>query len=151
MFCVTERGPEKLLMGVTDLPKAALSFLSLVFGILCLSQDLARILPVGVSRVLSEVWPSAAGLLVSSALCARSLQSCLLLCDPWTQGSCQAALFVEFSSQQYWSGLVFPPPGDLPEPGVEPVSLALAGGFFTTSATWEALGFWHFPLLTLKL
>lgn len=69
MFCVTERGPEKLLMGVTDLPKAALSFLFLVFGILCLSQDLARVLPVGVSRVLSEVWPSVAGPLVSSALC----------------------------------------------------------------------------------
>ena len=41
----------------------------------------------------------------------------------------------------YWSGLPFPPPGDLPEPGIEPaslVSLALANGFFTTNATWEA-------------
>ena len=46
-----------------------------------------------------------------------------------------------FSRQEYWSGLPCPPPGDVPNPGIEPVSLmspALAGGFFTTSATWEA-------------
>ena len=42
---------------------------------------------------------------------------------------------VEFSRPYYWSGLPLPPPGDLPDPGTEPVSpaaLALAGGFFTT-------------------
>ena len=46
------------------------------------------------------------------------------------------------SSQEYWSALPCPSPGDLPEPGMEPVSLmspALAGAFFTISATWEAL------------
>jgi len=46
-----------------------------------------------------------------------------------------------FSRQEYWSGLPFPPPEDLPDPGIEPVSpagAALAGGFLTTSATWEA-------------
>ena len=46
-----------------------------------------------------------------------------------------------FSRQEYWSGLPCPPPRDLPHPGIEPVSLtspALAGGFFTTCATWEA-------------
>ena len=45
-----------------------------------------------------------------------------------------------FSRQEYWSGLAWPSPGDLPNPGMEPVSLlslALAGGFLTTSATWE--------------
>ena len=36
-----------------------------------------------------------------------------------------------FSSQEYWSGFPFPPPGDLPDPGLEPMSPALAGGFFT--------------------
>ena len=43
--------------------------------------------------------------------------------------------------EEYWSGLPFPPPGDLPDPGTEPTSLtspALAGGFFTTGTTWEA-------------
>ena len=47
-----------------------------------------------------------------------------------------------FSRQEHWSGWPCPPPGDLPDPGIEPVSLkspALAGGFFTTSATWETL------------
>ena len=42
---------------------------------------------------------------------------------------------------EYWSGLPFPFPGDLPDPGIEAMPLAspaLAGGFFTTSATWEA-------------
>ena len=45
-----------------------------------------------------------------------------------------------FSRQEYWSGLSCPPPRDLPDPGIEPVSLkshALAGGFFTTSTTWR--------------
>ena len=48
-----------------------------------------------------------------------------------------------FSRQEFWSGLLYPPPGDLPNPGTEPESLsspALAGGFFTSSATWEAPG-----------
>ena len=59
-------------------------------------------------------------------------QSCLTLFDPM-DCSCQAPLSMELSRQEYWSGLPFPPPGDLPDPGIEPVSLALAGGFFTTS------------------
>ena len=37
-----------------------------------------------------------------------------------------------FSWEEYWSGLPFPSPGELPNPGIEPVSLALAGGFFAT-------------------
>ena len=45
------------------------------------------------------------------------------------------------SRQEYWSGLAFPSPGDLPDPGIKPaclVSPALTGGFFITSTTWEA-------------
>ena len=52
----------------------------------------------------------------------------------------QAPLSTAFSRQEYWSGLSCPPPGDLPDPGIEPASLtspALAGRFFTTSATQE--------------
>ena len=48
---------------------------------------------------------------------------------------------MEFSWQEFWSGLLFPTPGYLPDSGAEPATLmspALAGGFFTTSATWEA-------------
>ena len=56
---------------------------------------------------------------------------------PWTV-ACQAPLSLEFSRQEYWSGLPCPPPGDLPDPGIEPVSPARVGEFFTTSITWEA-------------
>ena len=64
-------------------------------------------------------------------------QSCLNLC--YLMGSSPLSPFSrEFSRQEYWSGLPFPTPGDLPHPGIEPASLvspALAGKFFTSSAT----------------
>ena len=69
-----------------------------------------------------------------------------LFVNLWTI-ACQASLFMRFSRQEYWSGLPGPPPGDLPEPGIEPESLvspALAGGFFTTRATWEAICVYSF-------
>ena len=56
--------------------------------------------------------------------------------------ACQAPLFMGFFRQKYWSGLPFLPPGDLLNPGIKPESPAsptLAGRFFTTSTTWEAL------------
>ena len=62
----------------------------------------------------------------------------------WTV-PCQTSLFMGFSRQEYWSGLPFLNPGDLPHPGIEPTSLtspALAGRFFTTSATWKAHPFY---------
>ena len=58
----------------------------------------------------------------------------------WTVAH-QASLSMGFSRQEYWSGLPCPPPGDLPDPGIELAFLmfpALAGRFFTTSTTWEA-------------
>ena len=45
---------------------------------------------------------------------------------------CQAPLSMGFPRQEYWSGLPSPSPRDLPNPGIKPASLALAGGFFTT-------------------
>ena len=68
------------------------------------------------------------------------VQSCLTLQPPWTVPR-QAPLSLEFSRQEYWNKLPFPTPGDLPNPGIKTVSLmppALAGGFFTTSITWDA-------------
>ena len=53
----------------------------------------------------------------------------------------QASLSMGLSRQEYWTELPFPLSGDLPDPGIEPVSLmssAFAGVFFTSSATWEA-------------
>ena len=55
--------------------------------------------------------------------------------------ACQAPLSMEFPRQGYWSGVTFPTPGNLPNPGIEPKSLvssALAGRFFTARATREA-------------
>ena len=62
----------------------------------------------------------------------------------WTVAH-QGPLSTGFSWQEHWSGLPCPPPGALPDPGIEYESLkspALAGKLFTTSATWEALS-WH--------
>ena len=56
---------------------------------------------------------------------------------PWTV-ACQAPLCMEFSRQEYWGRLPFPTPGNLPEPGNEPTSPALAGRFFTT-CFWSSL------------
>ena len=61
-------------------------------------------------------------------------------CSPIVYIAHQAPPSMGFPRQEYWSQLPFPPPGDLPDSGIEPTSLAspaLAGGFFTTSATWE--------------
>ena len=60
-------------------------------------------------------------------------QSCLTLVTPWTVAH-QAPLSMGFSRQEYWNGFSFPTPGDLPNPGIKPLSLAtlaLAGEFFT--------------------
>ena len=51
-------------------------------------------------------------------------QPCLTLATPWSV-ACQAPLSMGFSRQEYWSGLLFPSPGDLPHPGIEPGSPAL--------------------------
>ena len=75
------------------------------------------------------------------ARCAKSLSHVRLFKTPWTVAR-QAPLSVGFSRWGYWSGLPFPPSGDLPHPGIEPMSLTspvLAGGFFTASATYAAL------------
>ena len=63
-----------------------------------------------------------------------------LFATPWTVAH-QAPLPMEFSRQEYWSEVPFPTPGHLLDSGIELeflASLALASGFFTTSATWDA-------------
>ena len=69
-------------------------------------------------------------------MCAQSLSLVQLFVTPLTV-ALQVPLSMEFSRQGYWIGLPFPSPGDLPDPGIEPESLALAGGFFTTSTTFK--------------
>ena len=78
-------------------------------------------------------------------------QSCLTLCDPMDSSTpcgkmCSTLCgpmdcsFLHGIFQEYQNGLLFPPPGDLPDPGIKAIALmspSLAGGFFTTSANWE--------------
>ena len=81
------------------------------------------------SRIYHSVW------CVCVCVCV-SLSHVRLFVTPWT-----AASQAPPSGHEYWSGLPFPSPGHLLDPDKEPASLAsptLAGGFFNTSATWEA-------------
>ena len=73
--------------------------------------------------------------------CVLSCFSLVQLCASLGTVAHQVPPSMEFSRQEYWSGLPCPPPRDLPDPRIKPVSLtspALAGGFFTTSTMWEA-------------
>ena len=74
--------------------------------------------------------------------------SCVQLFETLWTVTCQAPLSVRFSREEYWSGLPFPSPGDLFDPGIKLTSFtspALAGGFFTTSATWQRRDLLKFP------
>ena len=86
-------------------------------------------------------------------VCIRSHDR--LLATPWTAAH-QAPLSTGHSRQEYWSGLPCPPPGHLPDPGIEPTSITsptVAGGFFTTRATWEAhtYTYIHFLLDSIRM
>ena len=86
-------------------------------------------------------------------VCIQSHFSCVQpFAALWTV-ACQASLSMGFSGQEYWSGLPCPPPGVLPNPGLEPASLmspTLADRFFTTDATWEAHR-WYYKQYALFL
>ena len=74
--------------------------------------------------------------------------SCVLLfATPWTAAH-QGPLSMRFPRQEYWSGLPCPPPGDLPNPGIQPTSLrspALAGEFFITEPPAKTILFYINP------
>ena len=78
---------------------------------------------------------------VCVCVCVLSHFSCVqLFVTLWTIAH-QTPLAMGFSRQEYWNELPFPSLGDIPKPGIKPTSLmspALAGKFFTKSATWEA-------------
>ena len=66
-------------------------------------------------------------------------QSCLTLCDPMDYKAHQSPPSMGFFRQDYWSGLPFPPPGDLPGPGTEPMSPALQVESFLTEPSEKPL------------
>ena len=100
----------------------------------------------------AQIWSysQTVGLVVngSQSFCCKSMCACMpshfshvrLFATLWTVAH-QTPLSMGFPRQEYWSGLPFPPPGDLSDPGIKPTSLtppALAVGFFTSRTTWEA-------------
>ena len=92
---------------------------------------LSLYIPSYVNKTCFQGWRKCLCFAVTSVL-SDSATLCIV--------ACQAPLSMGFFRQEYWSGSPCPPPGDLPNPGIEPMSLtspALASGFFTTSATWE--------------
>ena len=73
--------------------------------------------------------------LLSSVVCMCLVAHVQVFATPWTI-ALQAPLSMGFPRQEYWNGLPFPPPGDLPDSGIEPTSPAfpeLVGGFFSTA------------------
>ena len=77
----------------------------------------------------------------TSVCCVQLLQSCPALYNPVDYTACQAPLSKGFSRQEYRTGLPFSPSRGLLDPGIQPMCLtspALAGGFFTTGATWDS-------------
>ena len=92
-------------------------------------------------QFLNDIWVWAL-----SHILYTHLPSCgQLFVTPWTVAH-PGPLSMEFSRQEYWSGLTFPSPRDLPDPEIKlasPASPALAGGFFYHWITWEAL-IWKF-------
>ena len=111
--------------------------------------------PISSDPVISLFWTCSC--ICCSLVCVQA--NSLQLCFCWTFSvlwtvACQAPLSMGFYRQWYWSGLSCPPPGDLPDPRMEPLSVKppeLAGRFFTTSATWEihvvhhSIGIWELP------
>ena len=112
-----------------------------------LRHDRSQIISMCSFLLLFSCWVMSDSATPQAAACQASLffissWSLLKLVStaiPWTV-SCQAPLSMGFYRQKYWNGLAFPSPGDLPNPGVEPMSLmspALEGGFFTSSTTYS--------------
>ena len=113
--------------------KGAANYTSIKFS-LCLSMDLDTLCKYMSAYIFIFIQ--------LSMLCMLSHFSHVWLFATLCSIDCQAPLSMGFSRQEYWSGLPFPPSGDLPDWGIKPTSLMspeLAGRYFTISTTWEAL------------
>ena len=71
------------------------------------------------------------------------------LCDPMNRSPPGSSVHGSSKAKKYCSGLTFPPPGDLPDWGIEPKSPALAGGFFTTEPPEDYQTNWYTSYKTL--
>ena len=122
------------MQGIQELPILSLQlFFFLVFIWLCLV-----LVPARGSLIMADKLSCSVACGNLSTPCAQSLSPVWLFVTPWTV-ACQALLSIGFSQQEYWSGLPFPPPGNLPEWGIEPMSPVLTGRFFSTVPSGESL------------
>ena len=112
-----------------------------------LSVDLCSLAAIHLGQSLSLVSCEMGTMIVSiSRMCAKSLQSCLTLCDP-IDCSLPGSSVHGILQSRILEWVAMPSSRDLPKPGIELLSLmspALAGGFVTTSATWEAHLYYRF-------
>ena len=76
--------------------------------------------------------------LLGNPVCMCLIPSCVDSLRTHGPGACRAPLSMEFSRQKYWSGLPFPTPRDLPDPGIKPSSPALSGVFFAMVSPGKA-------------
>ena len=76
-------------------------------------------------------------------------QPCLTLATSWTVAD-QAPLSMGFPRQEYWSELPSPPPRDRPDPGIEPTSPVLAGGFFTSESPGKPSEYYYLKWMPLR-
>ena len=72
--------------------------------------------------------------MANDSVCVSVCVLCHVSVTPWAY---QVPLSMEFSQQEYWNELPFPPPGDLPNLGIKPISPVLVGRFFTGVTTWK--------------
>ena len=77
-------------------------------------------------------------------VCAKSLQSCLTVCDA-KDCSLPGSFVHGFSRQEYWSGLPCPPPGDLPNPGIEPRSPTLQADSLLSEPPGKLMKYYSHP------
>ena len=75
-------------------------------------------------------------------------QLCLTLCNPMDRRPPGSCLSMEFSRQEYWSGLPFPFPGDLPDPGIKPRSPALQAGSLPSETAGKPMDIFEKPLFS---
>ena len=91
------------------------------------------------------------GCIYNEVLCCCVItKSCLTLATPLTIAH-QVPLPMGFPRQEYWSGLPFPSPGDIPDPEIEPKSPALACKFFTTEPPGKPINRWILPFATIQI
>ena len=106
------------------------------FKFCVLNRSFSSLLLLMLPQMVETALPELLG--VFALCCCQSLSFVWLFVTPWTVAH-QAPPSMGFSRQEYWSGLPFPSPGDLPDPEIELVSPALAGGLFYHEAKREAI------------